>query len=173
MKKLFFVLAIAAITTSVNAQSKSTADAKPLSFSVGLEAALPIGDLGDLSSFGVGGSVQVNYNVASSLAITGNVGYVTYLGKTLDVSGYSYKYPSLGYVPILAGIEYSFTPMVFGSAQIGYAVGVSPSGLKGGLEYAPGVGVKFSQFSALVKYTGISQTGGSLSSVGLRLAYSF
>ena len=124
MKKLFFVLAIAAISTSVNAQSKSEAkDVKPLTFSVGADVQMPIGTFGDSYSVGFGGSAQGNYNIGTNAAITLSAGYLTFSGKTFSYSilgtTYSTKLPSASLIPVLAGVEYNFSSMFYGSAQLG------------------------------------------------------
>lgn len=186
MKKLMLSLAVITAAIGANAQS-SKETMKPFQFSVGLEAALPLGDFGDGYSFGIGGSVQGDYNVASDLAITANVGYISYSGKTVSfpaivVGGVtvfpaqSYKNPTIGIIPLLAGIKYSFTPTFYGSAQIGAAIFTASGG--GGnettLAYAPGIGYKFTpNFDALLKYNGYSKNGTTNSSVGLRVAYTF
>lgn len=100
MKKLIFIAATTIFGFAANAQ-----DASPLKFSLGLEAALPIGDFGDTHSFGIGGSVQGDYSIAESLDITLNAGYINFSGK--KVNGYTYD--GFGYIPLLAGIKYNFS----------------------------------------------------------------
>jgi|GEM_PF-6403751 len=50
MKRLFFVAALAVATISANAQNEN----KPLTFSVGAEAHLPVGDWSDVYSVAFG-----------------------------------------------------------------------------------------------------------------------
>ncbi len=168
MKKLLMAAFFTAVTMGAFAQSEKS---QPLHFSVGLEAALPFGDYGDVYSFGIGGSVQGNYWLDETLALTLNAGYMNYSGKTVN----GYKYASTGMVPVLAGIEYNFTPNVFASGQLGLTFGTE-KGAGSNFTYAPGVGYRFSpNFSALLKYTGMSVKGGgsSFSAAGLRVAYTF
>ena len=166
MKKLFFIAALTAVSFAGNAQNETK---KPLKFSIGLEAALPLGDFGDVSSFGIGGSAQADYSIAEKLAITLNAGYISFSGKTIS----GYKVPSVGFIPVLAGIKFDLTPELYGSAQLG----VTFSDQSGGgsiFTYAPGLGYKFTEnFDALLKYTGYSDKGGTLNTVGLRIAYTF
>ncbi|RZL32848.1 MAG: hypothetical protein EOP00_33475 [Pedobacter sp.] len=160
MKKVLFIAALAVASFSVKAQSES-----PIKFSVGAEAHLPIGDLGDVSSFGFGGSVQGDYNLDESLALTLNAGYLNFSGKD--------GYGNSGLIPVLGGIKYTFSGNVYGSAQLGASFGTE-KGSETLFTYAPGIGYKFSpNFDALLKYTGWSQKGGSFGSVGLRVAYTF
>jgi hypothetical protein len=180
MKKVLLSLAIVAAAFGANAQSE---DASKLKFSVGVEAAAPFGDFADGYSFGIGGSAQADYWVAPEFALTLNAGYISFQGKTVTTPSYtifgftipgtSYKNPSVGFIPVLAGGKYNFTSQLYGSAQLG----VTFSDQKGSgsiFTYAPGIGYKFTDnLDAVVKYTGYSQKGGTLSSAGIRVAYTF
>lgn len=186
MKKLFLVAALAAASFASQAQD----DATPIKFSLGADVALPVGDFitsdakfSDGYSLGLGASLQATYALAESLGATLNVGFMSYLPKTVDGE----KAESFSVIPILAGIEYNFTPQVFASAQLGYSI-YSGKFLKdndldlGGFTYAPGIGYRFTEnFSALLKYQGASvnlkgggeKISGNLSQIGLRIAYTF
>lgn len=181
MKKVLLSLAIIAAAFGANAQSETSSKLK---FSVGVEAAAPIGDFGDAYSFGIGGSAQADYWVAPEFALTLNAGYISFIGKDVTIPGFTiggvtfpsstYKNPSIGYVPVLAGGKYNFTPQFYGSAQLGitFATGNGASG--SAFTYAPGVGYKFTDnLDALLKYTGYSSDGSNSASIGLRVAYTF
>lgn len=176
---------MAAIFTAATfgAFAQSDDNAKPLRFSAGLEAAMPFGDFADMSSFGIGGTVQANYALDSKLSLTFNTGYIYYSGKAtttrISVPGFPdfvVESPkvNIGMIPVLAGIEYNFTPNVFASGQLGLTFG-SGNATGSNFTYAPGIGYRFTEnISALVKYTGMSSKGGgSLSSAGVRIAYTF
>ncbi len=164
MKKLFFIAALTAASFAGKAQD----EAQPLAFSIGLEAALPMGNLADYVSFGIGGSAQVDYTIAPTLALTLNAGYIHMSAKD-DFPGLS----SVGYIPVMGGIKYAFTEQLYGSAQLG-ATFYSKSGGGTSFTYAPGIGYKFSpNFDILLKYTGWSQKDVEESALGLRLAYTF
>ena len=192
MKKLLFVVAFAAAAVSVKAQDE---DAKPLKFSIGVDAALPMGDFivsdagkfSDYYSLGLGGSIQAAYALDSDLGLTFGVGYMSYMPKSFGGE----KFPSLGVIPIQAGIEYNFTPQFFASAQLGYNIytgkllsddGFGDGVKMSGFSYAPGIGYRFTEnFSAQLRYQGASvklkadgeSESGNLSQIGLRVAYSF
>ncbi len=165
MKKLLFVVALTAASFAGFAQNSN------VKFGIGLETAFPLGTFGDAYSFGIGGSAQANFVLDPTLDLTLQAGYISFQGKTVN----GFKFPSIGYVPLLGGIEYKFTPQVFGSAQLGvtFATGNGASGTA--FTYAPGIGYKFTEnFNALLKYTGYSAKGGSSSNtVGVRLGYTF
>jgi hypothetical protein len=163
MKKLFFIATFIAASFAVQAQD----EAQPLAFSIGLEAALPMSNLSDIASFGIGGSAQVDYTIAPTLALTLNAGYINMSFKDVVGGG------SIGYIPVLGGIKYAFTEQLYGSAQLG-ATFYSKSGGGTSFTYAPGIGYKFSpNFDALLKYTGWSQKDVEESALGLRVAYTF
>ena len=184
MKKLLLASAILiAASTSSFAQKDSKEDSKPLSFSIGAEGSLPLGTFGNSYSFGFGGSVQGDYKVSDNFAITLNAGYLTYSAKSITIiTGFNpitfapiygtFTPAALGAIPVLAGGKYWFSPNVYGSGQLGLTF-FSGSGTGSNFTYAPGVGVKFSQFDVLLKYIGISGNGSSLNAVGLRFAYTF
>lgn len=175
MKKLLLVFAITAIVTSTNAQKD--ARTKPFLFSIGVEGSLPIGDFSDTHDVGIGGSVQGEYKPDTDLGLTLNAGYITYSGKkvNLPVLG-SYKYPSFGLIPVLAGVKYYFGGGAYAHGQLGIGMGTD-EGQGSNFMYAPGLGYMFAPgLDAELKYVGLSSKGentGSLNSIGLRLAYNF
>ncbi len=177
MKKVLLSVAIIAVAFGANAQKKES-DESPLKFSVGVEAAAPLGDFGKAYSFGIGGTAQADYSVAPEFALTINAGYISYTGKSQTIPGFgTFKVPSQAVIPILAGGKYNFTPQFYGSAQIG--VGIFTAGSGGGksvsaLAYAPGIGYKFTEnLDALVKYTGYSKNSVTNSAIAIRVAYTF
>ena len=160
MKKLLFLLCTTFLITSVTQAQHSA----PI-FSIGIEPSLPIGTFGDISSFGIGASAQGEIRPSSNLGLTLNVGYISYTYKPA-IGG------SVGFIPVLAGAKYFFSPKVYGHAQLGASF---PSG--GGstsFTYSPGIGFQLSKaVDALIKFTGMSSGGYSYNSLGLRLAYNF
>lgn len=174
MKKLLSIIAVFMITAiSVQAQDNMSSSSKPFMIGIGVDAGLPIGKAGDVYSFIIGGSLQGEYKVASDLGLTLNAGYKSWsVKKSLTGAGVS---STFGFVPILAGIKYYFTPAVYGSGQLGITFSTE-SGGGSAFTYAPGIGFQISKnFDILAKYTGMSAKGGggTLSDVGVRLAYSF
>ena len=147
-----------------NLQPNVTGDSH---FSVGLEAGIPFGESGKLFSSIIGGSLQYEYLPASDLGITLNGGYLNYAYKSL------YGGSSIGFVPLLAGVKYYFSRGVFFHAQLGAAIGTA-RGQATNFAYAPGIGFVISQnFDAEIKYMGVSNSGGTLSDIGARIAYNF
>jgi hypothetical protein len=168
MKKIFFVAALTAVTGLANAQKTNMT--KHLRFSVGGELGLPVGSFSNTHSIGFGVTAQADYPLSSKTDLTLNTGYMTFSGKTAVGN---LKYSSFNYVPLLAGVKYWFSSNVYGSGQLGLSFGTG-SGSGSNFTFAPGIGFKFNnQWDALLKYTTISASGGSLGNLGLRVGYTF
>lgn len=165
MKKVILSLAIVAIgALSASAQSEK-AEAKPFTFSVGVNAGLPIGDFKPFYSFVIGGDIQGQYSVAENLGLTLSAGYLNYSGKD--------GVESSSAIPVLAGVKYYFTPGGFyGHAQLG--VSFLSDGGGSAFTYAPGIGYNLSpNFDLGVKYQAFTKNSVTGSFIGLRAAYNF
>lgn len=136
-------------------------------FSIGLEAGLPVGVNGKPYSSILGGSLQYEYMPANDFGITLSGGYLNYTFKS------SYGGGSIGFVPLLAGVKYYFTPGIFFHGQLGAAIGTS-RGQGTNFAYAPGIGFVITpQIDAELKYMGISNSVGTIGDAGVRIAYNF
>lgn len=165
MKKLILSLAVIAATLGVNAQT--TKSVTPLKVSIGIDGVAPFGDLAKITPFGIGGSIEGDYNVDPSLALTVNAGYVKFLQKNNNNL-------KLGIIPILAGIKYYFSPEFYSSAQLGVGIFTGNGTSSSAFAYAPGIGYKFSDnFDAGVKYQAYSKNSSTTNTASLRLAYTF
>lgn len=168
MKKLFLFLLLTSLYYAGNSQSRrSAASAGTSHFGIGVEAGLPLGENGKPYSVILGGSLQYETLPSPDLGITLSGGYLHFPFKS------SYGGGSVGFVPLLAGIKYYFSSNAFFHAQLGAAVGTA-TGQGTSFAYSPGIGVKLSpNIDAELKYLGISNKGGTLENVGLRLGYNF
>jgi hypothetical protein len=173
MKKTILSIAIIVISIAAFAQKKDD-DFQMLKLSVGVEAALPLGDFGKASTFGIDGTAQADYKVTDDLALNLNAGYISFLPKSITVLGITSKGKAVGYIPILGGIRYYFSDEVFALAQLGITIATASGTSSSLFTYAPGVGDKFSDnVDAALKYTGYSKNGTNSSTIGLRIAYTF
>jgi hypothetical protein len=164
MKKLF--LAIVGIIFILHTAAQDKVSSSNTSFSLGAELSLPVGTFGDIYSFGFGASGQGNFAIADDAAITLYAGYINYSLKSTYGSG------SAGYLPVLGGVEFGFSPQIYASAQLGLTFYTKGGG--SAFTYAPGIGFKISNnISALLKYTAQSKGGATSGAVGARLAYIF
>ncbi len=157
-----------ALLFSVNfVSAQKSAGTSNTTFSLGVELALPVGVFGDLYSFGIGASGQGNFKIDNDLALTAYAGYINYSLKDTYGNG------SIGYIPVLGGIEYDFSPKVFASAQLGLTF-YSGGGGGSAFTYSPGIGLRLSRsITALLKYTAQSKNEATSGAIGLRAAYNF
>jgi Outer membrane protein beta-barrel domain len=173
MKKTILFITVIGISIAALAQKKED-DVQMLNLSVGLEAALPLGDFGKVSTFGIGGTAQADYKVTDDLAINVNAGYISFLPKKITAFGVTSKGKAVGYIPILGGIRYYFSEQVFALAQLGVTIATASGSSTSLFTYAPGIGYKFSDnVDAALKYTGYSKNSINSSTIGLRIAYTF
>ena len=173
MKKVLLTLVVvgaAALSTFAQSSSSSKSDASG-KFSIGVDAGLPVGSTSDVYSFVIGGDLKYEMPFSSGLAWSLSAGYSSTMLKSefKDEVGKS----AFGYVPVKAGIKYTFDQSAFFvEGQLGVVFGTQ-SGSGTAFVYAPGVGYKFTDNLDLgVRYEGWSHDG-TFSQVAARLAYSF
>jgi hypothetical protein len=190
MKKT--ILSIALVIGLVSAANVSKAQNGR--FSVGAELALPMGDFGDQSNLGFGGSLRYEYPMGDNLGLCLTAGYITFSGKSIDDGfGGTYKF-SNSMIPIQAGLKYYFSEQqdgFYGMVNLGvhsfkskYTVpgysflgvtvpGYDVSASTTNLSYAPEIGYHLANADFGVRYQIISTTGATTSYVGIRIAYVF
>ena len=163
MKKIILAFLITVTAFSVNAQKNNN-----VKFSLGAELGVPTGNLNTLYSVAIGATAQADIKIDKDAALTFNTGIIQYVGK--KIRNTDFKYRSEALIPLLVGIKYYFTPMVYGSGQLGTSISTAQNG-GSTFTYIPGVGYKFDEkLDLLVKYTGYSGDGGAF---GVRLGYTF
>lgn len=158
MKKFLIVAVISVMgLTTLNAQEGG--------IKLGVTLALPVGDLGDVSSFGAGLDFAYLYTVADSFQIGAATGYQHYFLKS-DLEG-----DDAQFIPLAAAARFDLDGLFFG-ADLGYALGLN-DGNDGGFYYRPKVGYSLGNISVIGSYIGISSDGASLSSIGLGVEFGF
>lgn len=160
MKKvlLIAVFAIFGLGT-VNAQG---------AFSYGANIALPTGDAAKGTSFGFGLDVNYMFNSGEEFSYGLASGFQYFLGKTVAGT----KIDNGSFLPIAAAGRYKASESFVLGADVGYAVGISPSTNKGGFYYRPMVGYNLGEnMQVNAFYSGISLTGGTFSSVGVGIMF--
>jgi Outer membrane protein beta-barrel domain len=176
MKKLF--LAVIAFSLSiVGVQAQSQAKTGGFKFGVGVDLALPTGNFGTVTSFGIGGQVQGEYMLADNISGIASVGYQSFIGKSFpDGAGGTFKY-SYGLIPILVGARFYPSEQFFVGAQIG--VGLLHASFQGisanssGFDYLPQVGYVAGPLQFTLGYNGVSASGGTFGSLQLSAVYTF
>ena len=187
MKRIILAIILIATTiVSVQAQSATNASVntlpqdqkakKSIRFSIGGDIGVPTGFLADYSSLAVGGSLQAEYPLTKQLALSVNAGYLDFVAKRGG--------KSLPFIPVLGGLRYDVTPLIYISGQAGvsfYGGRDKNDGNGGGsgekyLTYVPGLGLHASKrFDLLLKYEAvyIGSSSRSYSFAGARIAYNF
>lgn len=176
MKKVFLLTAIAGLFafSSVKAQDAAMSGPK---LGIGADFAFPMGDFGDVSKFGVGGSLLYQHPIANKLNLTGSAGYLSFSYKDIALpGGGTLKQDALGFIPVKAGLRYFLAENFFVNGELGAAFGTA-DGVGTAFAYSPGIGVEFpvadkSTLELSGRYEGWSNNG-TLSFIGLRAAWNF
>jgi len=147
MKKVLLIAAIAVFGfTSVQAQEGG--------IKLGINVGLPVGDAGDVSSFGAALDFAYLFTVADSFQVGPATGYSHYFGKTETFMGVDIEYDDIQFIPLAASARFSLDTLFFG-ADLGYAIGIG-DGMDGGFYYRPKIGYNFGPLSLIASYTGVS-----------------
>lgn len=141
------------------------AQAQDGGFKAGVHLGLPIGDISDFSSFNGGVDLAYMWSVADSFNAGLTTGYTYFSGKD--------GFGNLGFIPVAASGQYSFSDNFFGGADLGYAVYAGDGDGDGGFYYQPKVGYQTEKFEIYASYKGISADGSTISTVGLGFNYKF
>jgi hypothetical protein len=170
MKKIILTVAAVFVLSFANAQDGG--------FKVGINAGLPMGDIKDSYSLSVGLDIAYLKSFSDKFQAGLTTGYAHYLGKSETVDlGFGLTATADtedgGFIPLAATAQYSVSENFFVGADLGYAIGVSPSENKGGFLYQPKVGYQTEKFELYAGYKGISVDGGTFSSVNLGFNYKF
>ncbi|AKA34028.1 hypothetical protein [Flagellimonas lutaonensis] len=147
------------------------------SFRAGFHAQLPIGDAGDVSSFGLGLDLAYHVGVNKLIDLGVATGFTNAFGKTETVSGggitIEAEFDNVQFLPIAALVRLYPTKGVNFGADVGYAVGIS-SGNDGGLYYRPTLAFTISGTTELaLSYTGVELDGGSWNTVNAGVLFLF
>ena len=159
--------------------------------SIGLEVAQPLGDFGDGSGTGFGGSLRYEFPMGDKLGLTITAGWMTFGGEDIEYSfgGYDTTIagPSISMIPVQAGLKFYFKEQQAGlylmgeigahSLSFGEVNGVSMDGHTG-LSYAPAIGFHMKKIDIGLRYQFFDFAGGESEGstegyVGLRAAFVF
>ncbi len=179
------------ILTGLTIVAATAVSAQENRFSAGLELGLPMGDFGDATSFGIGGSLGYEIPVGDNLGVIAQAGFMSFSGKDQDLGLVSIEGVNYTMIPVQVGAKYYFTDNQEGFYAMGL-LGIhsmsfkSPEyeflGVKYGgetvsdtnLSFAPGLGyIVGENIDLALRYQIISGDGGSSSYLGIRAAYMF
>jgi hypothetical protein len=167
---LLTVLIVSAVTASFAQTSKPSQTGK---FSIGVNPGLPVGDASDISSFAIGGDLKYSIPAAPNFDVSLSAGYSVFIGKTIDIGGTSVDIGNLKAIPVKLAGRYGFNGPIGFFGEVGLGAAFIQDGGGTAFLYAPGVGYAANGgFEVGVRYEGWSKNG-TISQIGLRVAYSF
>lgn len=167
MKKLFLLLFIGAISTSLFAQ-KGLNQA-----SIGAEIGLPTGSVSNALNLGFGGTAKGLYGIGEAGQLGLTLGYIRY-GFDGSESGMN---AGMSVIPIMPGYRHHFDQL-YAEGQVGLAIvkssfsysGYSSSASTTNTSVAIGGGYLYDNFDFSLRYQSYGTGFGTL---GLRVAYNF
>ena len=178
MKKQLLILSALCflLVLTTQAQDKKEIKGKKFKISLGLDAVLPTGSLGQAYNFGGGLSLRFLYKVTPQFGVTFTTGFDAFPPKNLNNINASSK-ATLN-IPFKLGGRYKFTDKFYGIMEVGSThtisyykgIGNNIAHVSGNsFTYAPGVGLLLGGFDVSLRYEGY----GSAGFIGLRLGFFF
>lgn len=165
MKKLSVLLMLMVGFAFTNAQTEGTNWLK-----IGIHAGIPVGDIGDYSSFALGIDAKYQFLDYESFGIGVATGYTNYFGKDMDFMGETISMDDIGVIPLAALFRYYPTANFFLGADLGYGIVTGGGESSGGFYYRPEVGYHNNDWNIFAYYAGVSDEG-SISNVGIGVNY--
>jgi hypothetical protein len=163
------------LLTAVAVFGFAFANAQDSTMKVGAHLGLPTGDTKEVSNLNLGADFTYLWSVSKDFKAGFNTGVTAYLPKEQTISfgtiSTTVKGDTAIFLPINAAAEYSFSENIFVGLDFGYAIGLAPSGVDGGLLYLPKVGYQTEKFDITLGYKGISRDGSAVNSINLGFAY--
>ena len=176
-KQLTLLTAIILLfSLSIQAQDKKETAGKKFKIGLGVEAALPVGNMGDAYSLGGGLSLRFLYKITPEFGATFTTGGIAFIPKdiqnlnddskaTLNIPfklGGRYKFTDKFYAIMEAGMTHSIVYYSDANDDLAHISGNS-------FTYASGIGVLLGGFDASLRYEGYENAG----FIGLRLGFFF
>lgn len=178
-RKLIMVTTILlAFSFPMHAQTHEKKEVSGAKFKVGLglEGALPVGNMGDVYSVGLGLTLRMLYKITPEIGATFTTGGIAFIPKNLHNLGSSSK--ATANIPFKLGGRYKFTNKFYGIMEAGVTHSIvfftgaddKVTSVSGNyFTYAPGIGVILGALDASLRYEGYSDAG----FIGLRLGFFF
>lgn len=157
MKKLLFA-AVAVMAFGVS-------NAQEGNFKAGVNLGMPMGDAKDVYSSNLGLNIAYTWSISKEFSVGATTGYDMYNAKNGG--------DAASFMPIAATAQYSFTDNIFAGADLGYALGLAPSGIESGMLYQPKLGYQTEKFEIFTGYKSISLDGEALSTLNFGFNYKF
>ena len=163
MKKVLLIAALAVFGFGIS-------NAQEAGFRAGISAGLPMGDLGDAASFGIGLDAAYLWEVGDGFLAGAATGYHHFMEK----DDFPFQW---SYLPIAGAARYSFSDEFFGGVDLGLALAMGD--YEGsGFYYRPKVGYNLEAIAITASYAGVSVSNpgggsGSFASIMLGVEYAF
>ncbi len=122
----------------------------------GVSLALPVGDAGDASSFGVQGDFAYLFDINDAFKVGPMASLFYYNGKDYDYGSVTVEGESYLFLPLGGSARFLLEEFFFG-ADLGYGIGLSPDGNDGGFFFRPKAGYNFGNIAVVLSYSGISR----------------
>jgi hypothetical protein len=168
MKKITIVCSLVFLTATLSAQGiLERIDESNTWFKLGPNVALPLGDLGNITTFAAGVDLSVQFLETRSSGIGLKAGYLNYFGDG--------NLEDVGIIPL--AVLYRYYPKssgLFAGLEAGYALISNVPTIDGGAFFRPQLGIHTDHwnFFAYYDYIALEAVGISdLSSVGLAATY--
>lgn len=150
------IVAILVAGLSVNAQddgSKSSGG----EFNVGINLGFPTSDASDFYTFVLGVEINYLFEVSDAFEVGPSLSFVNYFGDEV----FGFDIDDASFLPIAAAARFNVSENFVLGADLGYGIGLSPSGNDGGFYYRPMVGFNInSKIMLQATYSGISINDG-------------
>ena len=174
MKKLFLTGALA-LFGLMSAQKTESG------FRLGVNAGIPVGDFGKLTTFTAGVDLAYLYPLAENFRLGVATGYSHYFGKKtktdLILVTLKNEVPDVGIIPVAATAEFTLGDSnVFLGADLGYAFFTKKDfkNENGSFHYQPKLGYSFDKRHDLYfSYKGFTRNNANAGSINLGYAYNF
>ena len=174
MKKLFLTGALA-LFGLMSAQKTESG------FRLGVNAGIPVGDFGKLTTFTAGVDLAYLYPLAENFRLGVATGYSHYFGKKtktdLILVTLKNEVPDVGIIPVAATAEFTLGDSnVFLGADLGYAFFTKKDfkNENGSFYYQPKLGYSFDKRHDLYfSYKGFTRNNANAGSLNLGYAYNF
>ncbi len=102
---MLFLLTTIIMISAKAQDDKMSASSAGFHFLGGINLALPVGDLSDGSSFGLGAEIMPEYNISSEASFLATTGYTHFFSKDGG--------DGVGFIPVLVGARFYPTPIIF------------------------------------------------------------
>ncbi len=145
-------------------------------FKIEVNGALPIGDIGDSYSFGASAGFSYLFEVSDTFQAGPTTGVIHYFGSSEDITiagvTATIDFEDTTFIPLGGTARLLLGDAFMIGADLGYGIGVSPSGNDGGFYYKPKVGYTITDSIAIVAgYSGVSVDGGTFSSINAGIEF--